>query len=50
MRAVLSHSCRAILFGALFVTASPPAAGDNRGVHVHYGSNRHVVLQVRGGS
>jgi hypothetical protein len=47
MNAVLSRSCRAVLLGALFVTMSPSAAGDNW--HAH-GSKRPVILQVRGSS
>ena len=50
MKTVLSLSCRAVLLGALFVTASPPAFGDNWAVHLHGSGNRHLVLQVRGGS
>jgi hypothetical protein len=47
MNAVLSRSCRAVLLGALLVTTSPSAAGNNW--HMH-GGKRPVILQVRGDS
>jgi hypothetical protein len=49
MNAILSRSCRAVLLGALLVTMSPTAAGNNWAVHIQ-GGKRNLVLQVRGGS
>jgi hypothetical protein len=51
MNAILSRSHQAVLLGALFLAASPPAAeGNANGVSGPCGGRRQVVLQVRGAS
>jgi hypothetical protein len=52
MNAILSRSCRAVVLGALLLSAGPAAASNHSHsaiVHESYGKS-HMVLQIQGGS